>query len=164
MHYYVGFYPLHPGWMAVFSGVLGPDKHVLSVLLFSFLGVTGAYFLARELSAPGDIRAARLAALFMAVNPALGFLAQYPLSETQSLAVTLNAAYLLAKSLKAQGNPQILLMGTSLALLACQVFTRLSFPVFIVPAIAFYVLSYSSRIPRRQQGKDCAYSFVCWAS
>jgi hypothetical protein len=146
LRYEIAFYPLHPGWMAVFSGLLGADAHGRSVLMFSLLGVTGAYFLARELGKGAGVAEARLAAALTAVNPALCYLAKMPLSEAPATAFIMNAAYLLAKALRTEGRAQILLLGTSLLLLIGFFFTRLSFPLLLVPALALYVFSYSGRL------------------
>jgi hypothetical protein len=144
--YELTFYPLHPAWMAVFSGLFGADAHGYSVLIFSLLGVAGAYFFARELGEGDGLAEARLAAVLTAVNPALCYLAKMPLSEAQSTALLMNAAYLLTKGLKSEGRGQILLLATSLLLVIGFFFTRLSFPILLVPAIALYVLTYSGRI------------------
>jgi hypothetical protein len=146
LRYEVSFYPLHPGWMAVFSGLFGADAHGLSPLMFSLFGVTGAYFFARELGEGDGPAEARLAAVLTAVNPALCYLAKMPLSEAQSTAFIMNAAYLLAKGLRADGRTQIVLLGTSLLLVVGFFFTRLSFPILLVPALALYVFSYSGRL------------------
>jgi hypothetical protein len=146
LRYEIAFYPLHPGWMAVFSGLLGADAHGRSVLMFSLLGVTGAYFFGRELGEGDGVAEARLAAVLTAVNPALCYLAKMPLSEAPATAFTMNAAYLLAKGLRADGRTQIVLLGTSLLLLVGFFFTRLSFPILLVPALALYLFSYSGRL------------------
>jgi len=146
LRYEVSFYPLNPGWMAVFSGLFGADAHGLSNLVFSLLGVTGAYALARELSETNGLPAARLAALFAAVNPALCYVAKMPLSESLSMALTLNAAYLVAKGCKASGRTQIALLGTAVALVIGSFLTRLSFPILLAPAGALYLLSRSERV------------------
>jgi hypothetical protein len=66
-----------------------------------------------------------------------------PLSEAPATAFIMNAAYLLTKGLRADGRTQIVLLGTSLLLLVGFFFTRLSFPILLVPALALYVFSYS---------------------
>jgi hypothetical protein len=146
LRYEISFYPLNPGWMAVFSGILGADAHGFSVVFFSLLGVTGAYVLARELSDANRLTAARLTAVLTAVNPALCYLAKMPLSEAQSTALILNAAYLLIKALKATGRTQLVLLGISLALVIGSFFARLSFPILVAPWLAVYVLSRSARV------------------
>jgi hypothetical protein len=157
LHYQMVFYPLHAAWMAVFSGLFGADAHGYSVLTFSLLGVTGAYLFARELGA-GDGRAeARLAAILTAVNPVLCYLAKMPLSEAQSTAFTMNAAYLLTKALRSEGRVQILLFGTSLLLVIGFFLTRLSFPVLLVPGVALYLLSYSERLGAVTAGRLRGY-------
>jgi len=161
LRYEISFYPLHPGWMAVFETMLGRDRHGVSVLFFSLLSISGAYLLTRELVGNGSQNEARLAALFMAVNPVLCFLAKFPLSETQSMALMLNAAYLLVKGLKSQGLIQILLFGTSLLLIFCYMFTRLSFPILIVPWIALYFLSYSRWVTSLSGVNLRVYLWLC---
>jgi hypothetical protein len=146
LHYEISYYPLHPGWMAVFSGLFGADAHGLSVLIFSLFGVTGAYFLARELSEGTGVAEGRLAALFTAVNPALCYLAKMPLSEAPATAFLMNAAYLLTKALRVEGRPQNLLFGGSLMLVVAFFFTRLSFPILLVPWLALYICSRCSRL------------------
>jgi hypothetical protein len=144
--YEISFYPLNPGWMAVFSGIFGADAHGLSNLCFSLLGVTGAYFLARELSEANGLSAARVAALLTASNPALCYVAKMPLSEALSTALTLNAAYLLVKAWKASGRTQIALLATALVLVIGSFFARLSFPILVAPGVALYLLSRSERV------------------
>jgi hypothetical protein len=147
LRYEVAFYPLHPGWMAVFSGLFGADAHGASVVMFSLLGVTGAYFFARELGEGDGVAEARLAAALTAVNPALCYLAKMPLSEAQSTAFIMNAAYLLTKGLRAEGRAQILLFAASLLLVTGFFFTRASFPILLAPAVALYAFSHIGRLP-----------------
>jgi hypothetical protein len=160
LHYYSAFYPLHPGWMAVFSGLFGADMHGLAVLLFSLLSVSGGYFLACELGKSDDRLAARLAALLMTVNPVLCFLAKFPLSETQTAALLLNAAYLLAKGLKVDGRKQMLLLGSSFLLVVAYFFTRPTAPILAAPWGALYLFSYSHRMDPTSARRVRAYLWM----
>ncbi len=146
LRFQAAWYPLHPGWMAVFSGLFGADRHGLSMLLFSLLGVTGSYYLTLELAGSAGRPAARLAAVLLAINPALCFMAKFPLTEAQTAALLLNAAYLLAKGIKAEGRSQLFLMASSFVLVLAYFFTRLSFPILALPWAALYVLSCSQQI------------------
>jgi hypothetical protein len=163
LHYYSAFYPLHPGWMAVFSGLFGDDMHGLAVLLFSLLGVTGAYFLTYELAENDGRLAARLAALLMTINPALCFLAKFPLSETQTAALLLNAAYLLTKGLKANGETQLFLLTSSFLLVVGNFFTRPT-PFLVVPWGALYLLSCSKQLDGRSVQRLRAYLWMLGAA
>lgn len=164
LHYQAAWYPLHPGWMALFSGLFGEDAHGLAMLLFSLLGVTGGYFLTRELAGNDDRLSARLTALLMAINPALCFMAKFPLTEAQTAALLLNAGYLLAKGIKAEGRNQLLLLGSSLLLLLAYFFTRLSFPILIVPWAALYAFSCSQALDRRTARRLRTYLWLIGAA
>jgi hypothetical protein len=146
LRFQAAWYPLHPGWMALFSGLFGADRHGLSMLLFSLLGVTGSYYLTLELAGSAGRPAARLAAVLLAINPALCFMAKFPLTEAQTAALLLNGAYLLAKGIKAEGRSQLFLLASSFGLVLAFFFTRLSFPILAVPWAALYVLSCSQWI------------------
>jgi hypothetical protein len=164
LRFQAAWYPLHPGWMAIFSGLFGADMHGLSMLMFSLLGVTGGYFLTQELAGASNRSAARLAAVLMAINPALCFLAKFPVTEAQTAALLLNAAYLLAKALKADGRNQLFLLASSLILVIAYFFTRLSFPILAVPWAALYVFSCSRRLDYRTAARLRAYLWLAVAA
>lgn len=86
--YSIAFYPLHPAWMAVSTWMFGQKYHTLSLLLFAALGIVGGYQLALLLF--GSERAARLAAVFLALNPALVFFSKFPVTEIVAFAFTVN--------------------------------------------------------------------------
>lgn len=86
--YSVAFYPLHPAWMAVSIWAFGEKYHTLSLLLFAALGIIGGYFLALQLF--GSNRAAALAGIFLALNPALVFFSKFPVTEVVGFAFTVN--------------------------------------------------------------------------
>jgi hypothetical protein len=160
LRFQAAWYPLHPGWMAMFSGLFGADMHGLSMLMFSLLGVTGGYFLTQELAGTSGRSAARLAAMLMAINPALCFLAKFPLTEAQTAALLLNAGYLLAKALKTAGRNQLFLLASSLILIVAYFFTRLSFPILAVPWTALYVFSCSQQLDYRTAMRLRAYLWL----
>ena len=160
LRFQAAWYPLHPAWMAMFSGLFGDDYHGLSMLLFSLLGVTGGYFLTLELAGHTNRSAARLAALLMAVNPALCFMAKFPLTEAQTAALLLNAGYLLAKGLKARGRGQLFLLVASFVLLIAYFFTRLSFPILAVPWAALFLLSCSRHLDEKSARRLGAYLWL----
>ena len=164
LRYYSAFYPLHPGWMAVFSGLFGADMHGLAVLLFSLLGISGAYFLTHELAESDGRWTARLAALLMAINPILSFFAKYTVSETLTAALLLNAAYLLTKGLKSDGRKQLFLLGSSLLLVTAYFFTRTSWVLLVVPWGALYLYSCSRWLDGRSARRLRAYLWLLVAA
>ena len=100
----------------------------------------------------------------MAINPALCFLAKFPLTEAQTAALLLNAAYLLAKALKAEGRNQLFLLASSLILVVAYFFTRLSFPILAVPWAALYVFSCSQRLDYRTAMRLRTYLWLVGAA
>ncbi len=86
--YSIAFYPLHPIWMAMSTWAFGQNYHTVSLLLFAALGIIGGYQLTLLLF--GSRRAAKLAAVFLALNPVLVFFSKFPVTEVVAFAFTVN--------------------------------------------------------------------------
>ena len=88
------FYHLHPLWMAMFSEVLGRDKHSYSLVFFSMLSILAFYLLAYELTKSKQL--AFMAGVLLALNPLHAFFSKFPVTEVVALAFsTLSFYYLL---------------------------------------------------------------------
>ena len=98
--------------------------------------------------------------MLMAINPALCFLAKFPLTEAQTAALLLNAGYLIAKALKTAGRNQLFLLASSLILIVAYFFTRLSFEFIAIPWAALYVFSCSQRLDDRTATRLRAYLWL----
>lgn len=75
----VDFYPLHPAWMAIAGSIAGVQHQTISLLFFAWFGIVMAMGVVRQVFP--DSNAAPLAALFLALNPALAFFSKFPVTE-----------------------------------------------------------------------------------
>lgn len=120
------FYHLHPLWMAMFSHVLGEDRHSYSVVFFSLISILAFYFLAFELT--GNRAAAWLAGGLLAVSPLHAFFSKFPVTEMLALTFSSLSFYYLAKyynNAKRHDYCPLYLVMSALAI-ASLFFTRIS--------------------------------------
>ncbi len=133
--YVYQFYPLHPLWMAVTGKLLGEDNCVYSLVFFSFLSITGLYFLGLEF--PGGTRfSSAVVGILIALNPLHAFFSKFPVSEIVALGYSsLGFLYLFRYYNKTSGAvSKTLYLYLSAGLFGCMFFTRITgfmyMPVF----------------------------------
>jgi hypothetical protein len=135
----IKFYPLPGVWLAIFTAIFGLGKHGYAIQFFSLLVVIGVYFLTLELT-NGNRKAAVIAMLFAALNPAFVFFSKFPVSETLAMAFSVNGFYLLGKGLRsADKKKKVFLLVTSSLLLGLFNLVRMSFIVFL-PTLAVILI------------------------
>jgi hypothetical protein len=84
----IEFYPLHPLWMAIGNFLFGSYGRHISLLLFSLIGLSGAYKLALEID--GRKKVAQLFLALLSLNPALVFFTKFPVTEIVASAFAIN--------------------------------------------------------------------------
>jgi hypothetical protein len=95
----IEFYPLHPLWMAIGDSVSSPYGRHLSLLLFSLMGLAGAYQLSLEIDKRKEV--AQLFVALLVVNPALVFFTKFPVTEVVAFAFAINGFLFLIRYLRA---------------------------------------------------------------
>ena len=146
--YSVDFYPMHPAWMAIATFLFGEGKHILSLLFFSLVGLTGMYLLTMELTGD-DKKAGYIALLFGALNPGLVYFSTFPVGEMVALCFSINGFYLLSRGFHcADKRLRWFFLAGSALLFSAFCYIRMTififFPVIIlVLFIAFFFDKYS---------------------
>jgi len=126
----VAFYPLHPIWMAVFSWGLGEEFKTLSLLLFSLIYIWSGKLLAEEIFS--SERAGTIAAILLAINPALVFFSKYPVTEMVGLAFSLSGFLYLLRGIGTEFKRQKLVYLTlSVLCFVSFFFVRMQFLMYI---------------------------------
>lgn len=102
--YYFEFYPLHPIWMANFSYVLGKHFAPLSITVFSILSILVAYKLVLLIT--NNYKSAKIASLFLAVNPLHAFFSKFPTTEILTSFLSLSFFYYFIKYFQSLKKPK----------------------------------------------------------
>ncbi len=141
-------YPLQPLLLATFGYFLGAENRLAALAFFSVLMLAAGHRLALEITG-GDRRAGAWAALLLAVNPGLAFLARVPFSENAALAFSLTSFALLARAWNEaqRGRPFATELFLSVASFGCYALCRSS-SVLMAPALAGGVLIIAAYVHR----------------
>ena len=146
--YSVDFYPMHPAWMAIATFLFGSGKHILSVLFFSLVGLSGMFLLTMELTQDNK-KAGYITLLFGALNPGMVYFSTYPVGEMVALGFSINGFYLLSRGFHCQDkNLRYLFLAGSALLFSAFCYTRMTFflffpVIFLVLFIAFFLEQYA---------------------
>jgi len=134
----VAFYPLHPMWMAVFAWGLGVELKTLSLLLFSIIYIWTGKLLTEEIFRTE--RAGTIAAMLLALNPALVFYSKYPVTEMVGLAFSLSGFLYLIRGVKSvQTRKKLLYLSLSVLSFTSFFFVRMQFLMYL-PFISLLIL------------------------
>lgn len=98
--YTISFYPLHPAWMAVAEFFLGQEYHTLSLFCFSLLAIVGGTLLTQEIFK--NKTTSCLAALFLAINPAMAFFSKFPVTEMLAFCFSVNGFLFLIRLMRSE--------------------------------------------------------------
>lgn len=154
------FYPMNSVWLALFIQTGGPNAAPWGLVLAGLLVVLGTGALAHEL-AGGRTAAGWMAAAFAAVHPGFILLSRFPVSEGLALALTLNAAALLARAWRRSraGHPCRNELIVALLLLNAFFYARMT-GLFLVPFLVGALLLAVPNLPKADRSSRHAGWYV----
>lgn len=119
--YVFQFYPLHPLWMALSSGIFGNDNRIYSLTLFSIISIIAFFLIAKELT--GKNLPGYIIALLLAINPLHAYFSKFPVTEITALAFSSAAFYYLLRYYRSKDASSLVF---SALLIGCYFFTRIT--------------------------------------
>jgi hypothetical protein len=149
--YQIEFYPLNAVWMAVFKFIFGMGNHGFAIKFFSILVVIGVYLLTLELTSY-NYKTAYIACLFAAINPAFVFFSKFPVSETLTMAFSVNGFYFLLRAVNCdnRSNKNFFYLISAL-LLGMFNFIRMSFLLYLPTLAIIFIIPFVFIDKRRHQ-------------